>query len=441
MTRGLKKTVSSIALATAAGLMATSAMAADLGGNCCADLEERVAELEATTARKGNRVVSLTVYGLVNKELLWHDSGEADAYRSDKVTVRDNDNLQTRFGFRGEAKIRPDLSAGYVLEIEVEEDRGTGSSFNSLNIRHSYVYLQSERLGRLALGQTSQITDGINQINLATPYVTPLAMDEPSGFMGAAFARTFDTPFDGGRVQGVYYQTPSLAGFVLGAGWSHGSQGSVTSVEHDWWDDPELVTTGYSDTTEYWEVALRYAGEFNGVRLAAGIGYRQADDKVKGIEDKIWSGSASAMHVPTGLFLSGGYGDVDSDSDANKRDGWWLMAGVQRNFFGVGNTTFYGEYGESNFDHEAAGVTTAGWHSVNDPDSDRLSGSYWGIGAVQSVDAAAMDFYINFRRYELDGVAAQVYHNPPGPNNAHWDDVSAQSRDASVVQAGAVIKF
>src|SRR5215831_8130585 len=29
-----------------------SAKAADLGGDCCADLEERVAELEATTARK-----------------------------------------------------------------------------------------------------------------------------------------------------------------------------------------------------------------------------------------------------------------------------------------------------------------------------------------------------------------------------------------------------
>ena len=29
------------------------AAAADLGGNCCADLEERIAELEATTARRG----------------------------------------------------------------------------------------------------------------------------------------------------------------------------------------------------------------------------------------------------------------------------------------------------------------------------------------------------------------------------------------------------
>ncbi|WP_334148124.1 hypothetical protein [Hyphomicrobium sp.] len=54
-----------------AGVAAVEALpdqsgAADLGGDCCADLEERIAELEATTARKGNRKVSLEVYGHVN---------------------------------------------------------------------------------------------------------------------------------------------------------------------------------------------------------------------------------------------------------------------------------------------------------------------------------------------------------------------------------------
>jgi hypothetical protein len=48
-----------------------SAKAADLGGDCCADLEERVAELEATTARKGNRKVTLTISGWVNEAVFW----------------------------------------------------------------------------------------------------------------------------------------------------------------------------------------------------------------------------------------------------------------------------------------------------------------------------------------------------------------------------------
>ena len=72
MNGGLLKTSTSyVALLAAAGLFVggvamPSAKAADLGGDCCADLEERVAELEATTARKGNRRVSLTVTGQVN---------------------------------------------------------------------------------------------------------------------------------------------------------------------------------------------------------------------------------------------------------------------------------------------------------------------------------------------------------------------------------------
>ena len=45
----------------AGGLPTANAFAADLGGNCCADLQERVAELEATTVRKGNRKFSLPI--------------------------------------------------------------------------------------------------------------------------------------------------------------------------------------------------------------------------------------------------------------------------------------------------------------------------------------------------------------------------------------------
>ena len=64
-----------VAAGLLAGGLATSANAADLGGNCCADLEERIAELEATTARKGNRKVSLTVSGWVGQQMTFWDDG------------------------------------------------------------------------------------------------------------------------------------------------------------------------------------------------------------------------------------------------------------------------------------------------------------------------------------------------------------------------------
>ena len=84
-----------------------SAKAADLGGDCCADLEERVAELEATTARKGNRKVSLTVSGWVNEQVLyWNDGTENNVY------VGNNDMERSRFRFVGEAEDRQGLVGG-----------------------------------------------------------------------------------------------------------------------------------------------------------------------------------------------------------------------------------------------------------------------------------------------------------------------------------------
>src|ERR1700687_4949086 len=80
------------------GLAMPSAKAADLGGDCCADLEERVAELEATTARKGNKKVSVILYGKVNYATeYWDDGAERNSY-----TVN-NYSESTRFGIKGTA--------------------------------------------------------------------------------------------------------------------------------------------------------------------------------------------------------------------------------------------------------------------------------------------------------------------------------------------------
>ena len=68
------------------GLSAGSASAADLGGNCCADLEERIAELEATTARKGNRKVTLTISGWVGEQVMYWDNDNPNPLFNEKNT-------------------------------------------------------------------------------------------------------------------------------------------------------------------------------------------------------------------------------------------------------------------------------------------------------------------------------------------------------------------
>ncbi len=103
-----------VAAGVLAGGFATSASAADLGGNCCADLEERIAELEATTARKGNRKVSLTVSGWVAEQVLWWDDGR----KSDVYVGGIGTTLASHVKFTGQATIVPGWTAGYVLQIE-----------------------------------------------------------------------------------------------------------------------------------------------------------------------------------------------------------------------------------------------------------------------------------------------------------------------------------
>jgi hypothetical protein len=115
-----KYAILSAAAMVAAGIALPSPVrAADLGGNCCADLEERVAELEATTARKGNRKVSLTISGQVSTMVMgWNDGNDtrgSDAYIVDNVM-----SGGTYFALAGSAKINPNLSAGFNVTIAMD---------------------------------------------------------------------------------------------------------------------------------------------------------------------------------------------------------------------------------------------------------------------------------------------------------------------------------
>ncbi len=92
MIGGLLKTTSTLALLAAAGILVggvtmtpTAARAADLGGDCCADLEERVAELEATTVRKGNRKVSLTITGRVAATMTYWTESSTGSERRERT--------------------------------------------------------------------------------------------------------------------------------------------------------------------------------------------------------------------------------------------------------------------------------------------------------------------------------------------------------------------
>jgi hypothetical protein len=461
----LMKTTSSLALVAAAGMMATSAMAADLGGNCCTDLEERVAELEATTARKGNRKVSLQIYGQVSEAIIWwNDGAESNVY------VLENNNVQNRVGFQGNAKINSDWSAGYKLELQVRAYRSASSNqlslgtsnnvqipaYNtqSITIREAHWFLRSNHYGTITVGRSADAVSGTSSITLVNP-------DGFSGLNGPGFAnggyllrqagttgraglssltwqnfswiRNGDgpTPMDYATTSAsVKYTSP----FFLGQTKSSGFQFSA-----GW---------GMDDA---WSVALRYAEQFGRIRVAAGIGYSMWTGLDRGMcsTGEATSGSttdgtresntdcnslqvsASILDTSSGLYLSGGYARMDdrlsqralntalgnvagSIAAAGPAQGdssaWWVQAGWQARLNPLGSTIFWGQWTEYD---TGLGVASSNVQTLATGDAINATGGtaliagtstqVWSLGISQNIEAAAMTLYAGFHNYETSG--------------------------------------
>ena len=179
--------------------MGTPALSADLGGECCADLEERLAELEATTARKGNRKVSLTISGWVNEAVFGWDDGTAHG-----VYQGTNSLEQSRFRFTGEAKINKDWSAGFILEVGVQgnpssqfaqsHDASTSVFFinqdRGMIIRKDNWFIKNKDLGQVAVGLNGTATYHLLDDADATNTRSFADAEGPAVYMGSFLIRS-----------------------------------------------------------------------------------------------------------------------------------------------------------------------------------------------------------------------------------------------------------
>ncbi|MGH1350859.1 MAG: porin [Methyloligellaceae bacterium] len=335
------KTTSRLAVVAAAGLFmsGTAHAGGAIGGNCCADLEERVAELEATTARKGNRRVSLTVYGQVSKALLFSDEIDTSG---DGTAIIDNENSASRFGFKGKARISSDLYAGYKVEFEIEGFSDAEEGPDTLTLRHNDVYIGSKTLGKLSIGQGSTASDGIAEIDLSG---TALANGTSNLSGYATSGHAFDQLDGDSRKERVRYDSPTLAGFKVSASWQ--------------------------DNEDY-DVALRFGSTFGDFTIAAGVAYLNEEDS-EGTETV--SGSVSALHIPTGLNVTFAAGDQDADDVDDEKSFYYVKGGIKRKVFAAGTTAFSVDY---QVEEDAQG-----------DEADKI-----GFQLVQTIDAAAMDLFV-----------------------------------------------
>jgi hypothetical protein len=447
------------------------APAADLGGECCADLEERIAELEATTVRSGNRAVTLNISGQINQAILmWDDGEDRDSY------VVTNSNSNDRLRFDGSARISSDLRAGYFMEFNFGLDSSAradqlqaGFGADEPRLRQSLWYFDSRKYGALTMGYGSPSTDDIIAYNLGGTGVAvsanaPLTggnfftrdatVDGPDGRNDLAAGNTislrwrrFFDRLDTPRASMVRYDTPVLLGFSASASWG---------------DD------------DYWDVAVRYARDAGEFKLMIGFGYfvdgtesadtlswpRGGDNEPNSgdAETREFKGSASITHMPTGLFLTAAYlhrefSGTDlgvqtfacfgsNDAAAVRAQGIacdnrpdfdyvWLSGGLRRKFSSIGYTSLYGEYARS---QDAVSGLNVSLSSAVGGDIDYVTQStaeIWGLGLVQQIHAAQMDVYFSYRHLQADVKGIES-------NGAF---VGAAVEDADMFMTGSRIRF
>ena len=459
------------------------AEAADLGGDCCADLEERVAELEATTVRKGNKKVKVEMYGRVNRVVnFWDDGAEQNVY------VLNNSYSSTRFGWRGKAKISDDWSSGFQIEIE---DEGNLSKFvnqfndnpsnGSLNVRRSAIYIDNKKLGKVWLGQQSTAKDdivkdtivikGLDQTMYADFYMNWSFFLRQKGFNNAE-AFTSSTPrfqdigrcystsssaFDcSTRRQEVRYDTPDWYGFVASAAWGE--------------DD-------------VWSASLRYQKEWDNWKIGAGYAYEDFRDELVnngggGVffqsykrDIKEWAGMASIIHKPTGLFVWA----ANSNSENNDigavgvftgkappvMHAWDVAGGVSKNFFGPGATTMWGGYtkdqdGLGGFTRTTVSSSVSGTASSYAVwDGEVSAGAFpgipflteatssettkWYLAVDQAIDSAAMNVFIAYQH--IDPEIKLVTRDPAFSPTGKLKNVPITLDDFDLVFMGGRIAF
>ena len=400
-----------LAIAASLWVSSGSARAADLGSDCCADLGERIAELEATAATKGNRKVKLAISGHVAQEITWwDDSGESNVYLHGLGPTQ-----ATHIKLGGEAEISPGWSAGYLMRVQTLEDNPFGRSgadaldqnsarfSQGLNLQMSYWYLQSKTLGTLSVGKLApaaksaamftdksgtQIIDNYTFLDGFPQFIVRSGGDLAPATLTwgqLAFCYSQSVPLggdcDGLVMNAVRYDTPTLAGFSASASWGQ--------------DDD-------------WQIAARYAGELSGFKLLFGAGYSGSTDENLAValpnlikkDTNYFQIGGYAEHLATGLFIHGAYGHEDNGGTLlaggvvpPDSAHWYVKAGIRKKWSRLGATIVYGDAGQY-IDQIGPGALALG------VTSSELA--QFGGGVVQEIDAASLSVWLKYREQSAD---------------------------------------
>ncbi len=318
----------------------------------------------------GQSKVKLAISGWVNRMVNVADDG-----RRTKAYFVDNDLSVSRLRLNGSAQVTGDLKIGANIEIGISPNNSNdvsqlnenpGDKFDQRKVEAVFA---SKTYGTVFFGKGDPSTKDIARIDLSgTDLLSYANVADVAG--GLLFAQKGDgygniqvknvfTDFDNPRATRIRYDTPERAGFTLSG------------------------TYGEDQTASG---AVRWAGEGHGLKIASGVGI--TDPSQQGVNYDV-VGSASVLHLATGLNLTGAAGVQDQDSQ--NQTFYYIKGGWQHGFFDFGRTAFSLDYQQTN---ERPNPGDTG-HSV-------------GFVVDQSVADIGTDLYAGLRWYSLDGASPRT---------------------------------
>ena len=374
------------AIAVAAITWTTNARAADLGGDCCQDLEARVAMLEAEAVHHGNRKVKLTISGTVDYALL----NETNNFKANSGTaIVQNANDPTLIHLEAVGTASKDIYVGGVIEFGINPDSVNifGKADNTVYARKTYVYVNAGMI-RGSIGHLDQASKGLEaqtvvDVSMVAPMLDVTTLIQ--GIVPPAFSLNGEL-FGGSTLDAVRVDINPVAGLYLSASYA-GNFSSTGSGGN-----------GIRDVAIYYRTMIGKT-----VNVMANAGYRDDNNG-----NTFILASAGIHEDVSGLFVQGGYGQAKGTGSATffgPGMGWNVQAGISKAIFGpgAGTTTVFGEYAQLKID--ANGSPT--------PD-------LYGLGIVQQVGNTSTDVFAGWRKYETRDAASDA---------------------AQTILAGAVIHF
>lgn len=277
-----------------------------------------------------------TISGQVSQAFLYADDGtDTDTF------IVDNDNASTRIRAVAVGHINCDWTVGANFEVEWEQNNTKDIAIDqaspvdsdgdeSFKKRKMEVWFKGP-MGKFSIGQGDTASNGTSEVDLSKTGV--VAYSDIAAFMGGisfvgigatAEINDFYSNFDGlSRTDRVRYDTPTFAGFTL--------------------------STSFTDQQD-WDVALRYAGEFGAIRVAAAAAYADQHNDLNTDFDSQYNGSISILHTPTGLNVTAAYGaqeDVGLIAGRDSQFYYFKLGWIIKNANSLGPIAISVDYGRN----------------------------------------------------------------------------------------------